>query len=188
MRKTRGRPINPTCQACAELTIDAAKALHGPDGDNCWNAATCHRRRSHYRNRWDINKIRRDRRTQHKKQQSPAVADAGSDAGVEPSLLASSESFALPLPSPALSAVLVIYGEGLNKPVHAVGVELWLGEKRIHTIAPVHCMGMLKPQFDQYIRTLAEQIYEQFRIPRFEPDIKFLSPYNCPIVPCPHQL
>ena len=53
------RRIDPKCLACAQLDANAALALHGPKGDDCWDSKRCPRRRSHYRNRRENNAKRR---------------------------------------------------------------------------------------------------------------------------------
>jgi hypothetical protein len=40
------RPDQEKCRLCSKLTAPAAKQLHGPDGDRCWDEAYCHKRRS----------------------------------------------------------------------------------------------------------------------------------------------
>ena len=44
---------------CAQLSAPVAQRLHGPDGDGCWVESRCRRRRSHYRNRLEVNEKRR---------------------------------------------------------------------------------------------------------------------------------
>ena len=56
------RRIDPKCLACAQLDAEAAIALHGPKGDDCWDSKRCPRRRSHYRNRRENNAKRRAER------------------------------------------------------------------------------------------------------------------------------
>ena len=53
------RRINKKCVECPQLSTDEAKQVHGEAGDGCWNEDLCHRRRSHYRNRREVNEKRR---------------------------------------------------------------------------------------------------------------------------------
>ena len=53
------RRIDKKCVECAQLGAAQAQQLHGKAGDGCWNEKRCPRRRSHYRNRRQVNENRR---------------------------------------------------------------------------------------------------------------------------------
>ncbi len=56
------RPQKEKCRLCSKLSGAEAQAKHGPQGDNCWNAKVCHRRRNYYRYRNVVNPQRRRER------------------------------------------------------------------------------------------------------------------------------
>jgi hypothetical protein len=91
-----------------------------------------------------------------------------------------------PVPK-VLSAVLVLYRQKADSPVHAVGAEVWQGDSKVAGIAPVHCMGMRGDQLGEYIREMLQLLNEQFGIQRFEDVVKELPVNRCPISPCPFQ-
>ena len=112
------------------LTAEKAKELHGEDGDNCWNPSVCYSRRSHGRHR--------DRRnqTRNMKRAGNLVEDISIDI----------EEF-----SELYFATLIIYrlaGEATS--VHAVGAEIWQGQKLLAKIQPIHCVGMVRGQILSY--------------------------------------
>ncbi|MEO1447295.1 MAG: hypothetical protein AAFV46_13890, partial [Cyanobacteria bacterium J06635_11] len=51
--------VSTKCVACAQLSAQQAKLLHGKDGDDCWRDKRCPSKRSHYRNRQRLNEKRR---------------------------------------------------------------------------------------------------------------------------------
>ncbi|WP_227500119.1 hypothetical protein [Synechococcus sp. PCC 7335] len=55
------RRVDKKCVACAQLSASDARQLHGKgkEGDGCWNEKRCPRKRSHYRNRQQLNEKRR---------------------------------------------------------------------------------------------------------------------------------
>ncbi len=161
-----GRPIQKKCLHCSSLSIEEAKALHGIDGDGCWQPKHCHRRRSHYRHRQDTNaKRRRLRRQTH---------SLGETLELNPPHL---------IQPPA--ALLVFYRQGANSPIHAVAAEIWQGEIKIAAVKPVHCMGLRGNEVTAYLQDVLVMLRNQFGIHRFEDVIKELSVDQCPIHPCP---
>lgn len=91
------------------------------------------------------------------------------------------------LPAPPLSyaAVLVLYRNHKDAPVHAVAAEIWQGDRQVLNIPPIHCLGMRGNQVTAYIQTVLEQLHHQFGVSRFEDVIKQLPVAQCPIQPCP---
>ena len=171
-----GRPISKKCKHCCMLSIEEAKALHGESGDNCWNPSTCHRRRSHYRHRDDINRTRRRVRRNAKKVPLPSNPTTSSYQTLTIDPVADSQPCA---------AVLVLYRQTKQSPVHAIAVEIWRGAEKIGEVSPVHCMGMRGNQVTQHIQTILTAIKEQFGITRFEDVIKEKKVEECPIKDCP---
>jgi len=225
------RRINRKCQHCGTLSIAEAIALHGsaddPDtlseaeaiaqygrkGERCWNAATCHRKRSHYRHREDNNRIRRRQRRDNQRQEANTTSEIGygeiscgeiscgeinsSDSGnvtanpsgilPVPATAADPDSYLELLPAPALryAAVLVLYRSRKDAPVHAIAAEIWQGSTKVHNIKAVHCAGMRGNEVADYIEKMLEQLHEQFGVSRFEAEPKELPVANCPLTPCP---
>ncbi len=175
-----GRPISRKCQNCANLSVEDAKELHGPEGDGCWDPAICHRRRSHYRRRQELNAERRLQRRDARK-------NASEEMGLRPQTKDFAREFELPSAPAMLSAVLVLYRQHENSPVHAVGAEVWQGNCKILEIQPVHCMGMRADHVGAYIREMLQRVHSQFGIGRFEDVVKEIPVSQCPIVPCPYH-
>lgn len=165
-----GRHIQKKCLHCATLPVEVASVLHGPDGDNCWNPKLCHRKRSHYRHREDNNSSRR----RFRKTGKLSTKQPGDFVEVTP-----------PTPPLANAAVLVLYRQHKNAPVHAVAAEVWSGSVKIAGVKPVHCMGMRGDRVREYIQEMLELLEQQFGVSRFEDVIKEIPVEECPISPCP---
>ena len=168
------RPDQEKCRLCSKLTASAAKQLHGPDGDRCWDEAYCHKRRSYYRHRGVYNHLRSARRHQ---QQEQLLVEASNHHRVA----------ILEIPVPATPAAVVHwYRETKDSPLHALGAELWIGNNRVAKIEPVHCLGLTEMQ----IKTLLLRILDGFsqfcgmKVERFRSSVE-LNPLNCPLSPCP---
>lgn len=165
-----GRHVSKICLACATLPLEEAIELHGENGDGCWNPKICHRRRSHYRHRDDNNRTRR----RAKRLLVEANQESGVILEVEP-----------PVPKAAIAAVLVLYRQHKNAPVHAAAAEVWQGNQLIAAVKPVHCMGMRGNQVSEYLQEILALLTQQFGVMRFEDIIKEVSVQKCPIRPCP---
>ncbi|HEY9804816.1 MAG TPA: hypothetical protein V6D25_31070, partial [Leptolyngbyaceae cyanobacterium] len=112
------KPLDPKCQLCAKLPAAKARVLHGTEGDNCWNPKVCHNRRSFYRNK--------------SKDGSGQIEAMGY---ARPEVIAVE-------PPETYFAVLYLYKEPGDKPLHALGAELWLGQKPVCRLEPIHCFGL----------------------------------------------
>lgn len=174
------RRVNKKCQACALLTAEEAIAVHGATADNCWNPENiygwgydCHRRRSHYRHRANNNAIRRRQR------RSGHSTPTASLPVTEPVLVAP------PLITAPAAAVLVLYRQGKETPVHAIAAEVWRGSQHLATVEAVHCMGMRGDKVTAYIKELLATLQAQFGVSKFEDVIKEISVHQCPITDCP---
>lgn len=169
------RRINRKCLHCATLDVEAAIALHGTEGDQCWNPKVCHRRRSHYRKRDDVNGARRRLRRQNISSRANSLAEW---VEVSP-----------PATSIATAAVLVLYRQHPNAPVHAVAAEVWQGDQKIAAVTPTHCMGMKGDRVTLFIKEVLSSLHQQFGVTRFEDVVKEIPVEKCPLDPCPlnHQ-
>ncbi|MEM7770737.1 MAG: hypothetical protein AAF327_09520 [Cyanobacteria bacterium P01_A01_bin.37] len=170
------RPIQKKCIHCSTLSAEKAKEQHGPSGDNCWNPSVCHRRRSHYRHREDINRTRRRVRRNGTSPTRENESLQSEYRDITISITPDTEPSA---------AVLVLYRQTKHSPVHALAAEIWKGNQKIAGVAPIHCMGMRGNQVTQHIQTMLSTIKDEFGITRFEDVIKEQPVEACPIDGCP---
>jgi hypothetical protein len=161
------RPVNPKCWHCSQLSVPEARSLHGETGDGCWNEQTCHRKRSHYRNRADNNQKRKSEYVSIKATRRSATCSE------QP-----------PLVAPPI-ALLYLYRElRRDAHLHALAIVVWQGNVKLEEIAATHCMGMTNSQVRQYLQTVLVDLHQRYRIQTFEPEIRY-DPCFCPIQPCP---
>ncbi|MGJ3250815.1 MAG: hypothetical protein ACFE0J_06755 [Elainellaceae cyanobacterium] len=175
------RNVNRKCQHCAMLAVEDAIALHGPMGDDCWNPGNarklgydCYRRRNHYRHRDDDNRTRRRMRK---------LVKQGSTADLHPPV--EPVEILVPSPPPIYAAVLVLYRNHPDAPVHAVAAEIWQGSQQVGEMKAVHCMGMRGDQVAAYLQSLLQHLREHYGVGRFEDVVKEVPVTQCPIEGCP---
>jgi hypothetical protein len=155
------RKIPDKCLRCAALSAEQAKALHGAEGDRCWDSAVCPSRRSYIRNRDRRNQSRSRKR--YEKLQTLTV---------EPTQL------------PSITyAVLMVYREPGDSPVHAIGAEVWRDQEKIAQVAPIHCCQMVPSQVHGYVQQMLALLSEHYGIKKFASQVR-LDPQLCPIVDC----
>jgi len=171
------RAESEKCRLCAKLTSQEAQQRHGIEGDGCWDEKYCHNRRSYYRHRGVRNHVRKQRRRGQQMEQNVSGAE----------VVGSERVVTLKIPAPAIPAAVVHwYRETKDSPLHALGVELWVGNDRTAQIEPVHCLGLT----EMHIKTLLVRILDAFsehcgmKVERFRSAVE-LHPLNCPIRPCP---
>jgi len=154
------KPPQQKCRRCAYLSAEEVQQRHGPNGDGCWDSARCPQRRYYYRNR---DRLNRDRRQ----------AQGGKMLTLSP-----------PVAAPA--AVLYLYRQQADAPLHGIGAELWLGQTPQVKVAPIHCLGLSQRQ----VMTCMTEILQRFsdfsgqKITKFTTCVD-LEPESCPIRPCP---
>lgn len=182
------RKVNKECQHCAKLPVHEAIELHGVDGDNCWNpddvrklGYNCHRRRHHYRHREDDNRNRRRMRKLAKRGELEELTTAQTPD----SRLTEPINITAPHPPAIRAAVLVLYRNHKDAPVHAAAAEIWQGNHKIGELQPIHCMGMRGDQVTAYLQQILLTLREQYGVGRFEDVIKQLPVSDCPIEGCP---
>ena len=149
------------CRLCSKLDVQSAISRHGPDGTDCWDGSKCHKRRTYYRNR--------DRYNKQKKQQY-----AISTGKIVPEI-----TVAVPQ-TPA--AILHLYRERKDAPLHAIAAELWVGGKQVAKVEPVHCLGWTGSQAKQYSKDILQCFSGQLEdclLERFESQVE-LNPSQCP--------
>lgn len=161
------RPQKEKCRLCSKLSAADAQQRHGPKGTGCWDATHCHQRRSYYRYRDHYNSNRRQsRRAQEDNVEVVSVP-------------------AVP------AAVLYLYRQRVDAPIHAVGAELWLGQEKKAAIAPVHCFGLTAGQIATYLQQVLQVFSQKYgegkRLDKFATHVE-LDPQTCLIRPCPLHL
>ncbi len=156
------RSSSEKCRLCSKLSITQAQEHHGTEGTGCWDDAHCHQRRSYYRSRDRYNKSRRLKR------QSPE-----------------NTPLQVPIP-PAPAAVLHLYRERVDAPLHAISAELWLGQEKVAAIEPVHCLGLTSRQVAAYLQEVLQVFSHKYEvsISKFSAQVE-LDPSRCPISSCP---
>ena len=160
------RKPDPKCLACAQLSIEEAQHQHGPGGDNCWIASRCHRQRSHYRHRGQVNVQRRE---QHRASQHQEQID---ELALTPDL-------------PPVAYLYLYRAKGADSPIHAVAAAVWQGDQQLLAVRPIHCAGMTGRQVKQYLVQVLKQLNQRYaNITQFEAEIR-LEPQECPIKGCP---
>lgn len=153
--------IPDKCTRCAALNATQAKALHGDEGDRCWDSAVCPSRRSYIRHRDRRNQARR-----HKRYEQVQQLEAPTEA----------------LPQ-VTYAVLVVYREPGDSPVHAIAAEVWQGQEKVAQVPAIHCVQMVPSQVHRYIEKLLELLKQNYGIKKFASLVR-LDPYQCPIADC----
>jgi len=146
------------------LSAEQAQALHGVDGDGCWNPSVCYSRRSYARHRDRINQTRSRKRKEKEPEQITVSFE--------------------PL-SQLVFGVLVVYREaGADTPVHAIAAEIWQGQEKVAIVPPMHCAGMVPSQVHTYVGKMLRVLEERYSIRKFASQIR-LDPGVCPLRPCP---
>ena len=165
-KSTVGRSIPLKCKKCAMLSAAQAQALHGTDGDGCWNPKVCHSRRSYARHRDRTNQQRNRHRQETVIELPPTDLAAFADIQY---------------------AVLVVYREaGAESIVHAISATVWQGQERVAIVQPIHCIGMVPSQIHLYIKKLLALLEDKYGVRKFAAQER-LDPYLCPIRPCVHH-
>ena len=168
------RSIASKCSNCATLSAEQAQQIHGVEGDNCWEAERCKKRRSHYRHRGRRNATRRVSHQLQMKSPQPLV-----------------EKLSISTPAIA-SVVLIIYSEQPHTfkddtPIHAIGAELWLGKQRHAELEPILCLGMRGDKVQALLPQILEAFSEQFseRHNKGHRFMRFSAKVHCHIKDCP---
>lgn len=167
------RRINRKCVECAQLSAAQAQQLHGKEGDGCWNEKRCPRKRSHYRNRRQVNEKRRSLY-----QQQISAGELTDNLVETVSLSVAEES--------APYANLYIWREKRkDAPVHAIAASVFQNGAKVLEVEPIHCAGYRKRQLEQYVqKDVMGYLKARFGITFFADEIR-LEPIECPIEGCP---
>jgi hypothetical protein len=126
----------------------------------CWDEKRCHKRRSYQRNKIEVNRKR--------------------------SKLGSAEIINIEAPK-VYHGILQLWRENReDAPLHAIGVEVKLGDNPIALISPVHCANWMPSQVHQYIEEILKMTTEKYEFKKFS-SRKILSPLECSIVECSRE-
>lgn len=83
-------------------------------------------------------------------------------------------------------AVLYLYKESGDKPLHALGAELWLGQKPVCRLEPIHCFGLTPGKIRAYTDKVLQAFAAEYSITLHQYKEMFeISPTYCPVRPCP---
>ena len=159
--------------------------MHGSSGDGCWDSSVCPSRRSHARHRDRRNQTRNRKR---RLEQDTVILTDSVAISVQEPINASSGipkqlQFKTELPVVVESAVLQVYRQSVDAPVHAVGGEIWLGAQKSVDITPIHCMKLTPKQVEVYLERLLKKLAEVYGIRKFA-SIEELNPSCCPLPGC----
>lgn len=167
------RRITKKCVECAQLSAADAQRLHGKKGDGCWHEKRCPSKRSHYRNRRELNEKRRSLY----RQQVAAWEPTGDQV----------ETVSLPVAEESAPyANLYIWREKRkDAPVHAIGVSVFDKGAKVLEVTPIHCAGYRRRQLEQYVqKKVMLYLNARYGITFFADEIR-LEPIECPIEGCP---
>ncbi len=153
------------CRQCSKLTVESAIARHGEQGDGCWVGELCHKRRTYYKKRDLYNRNRR-LKYRGEKESSKQL-----------------ESVNIPI----VPAVIIYFYRGRkDEPLHALSVELWVGQQKKDTREPVHTLGWREGQVRDYIKGAIASFSQQYEITISGVAATVeLKPNLCPLNPCP---
>jgi hypothetical protein len=87
------------------------------------------------------------------------------------------------LPDLSYSAVLQVYRQSVDAPLHAVGGEIWYGTQKQADIAPVHCTNLTPRQVEIYLERLLKKLTEVYGLRKFTSSEE-LHPQCCPLPGC----
>jgi Putative restriction endonuclease len=112
----------------------------------------------------------------------------------EPGSMVELASIKLTFPIEVVHQVVVpevVYGNLLiwrelrqDSPIHAIGADIWHGEKRVAVVTPVHCAGWLPSQVHAYVQRTLNLLENEYDFQKFAGQI-IEHPEQCPIRPCP---
>ena len=153
----KARAIPDKCLKCAMFSAQKAQEIHGADGDGCWNPAVCYSRRSHARHRDRRLAVRSQKR--HQELEHLAVETEATTA--------------------QFFAVLLVYRKpGADTPIHAIGAQIWQGQRQSGEVKTIRCGGMTPSQVHAYIRKMLSVLEENYGVKKFA-SLERLDPQLC---------
>jgi len=83
-------------------------------------------------------------------------------------------------------AVLYLYKETGDRPLHALEAQLWCGQKPICRLEPIHCFGLTAGKVKAYTEKVLQAFSEEYQISLYQYKEMFeINPTHCPVRPCP---
>lgn len=83
-------------------------------------------------------------------------------------------------------AVLYLYKAPGDKPLHALGAELWYGQKAICRLEPIHCFGLTAGKIKAYTEQVLKAFSQKYNCTLAQYKEMFeVNPSKCPIPECP---
>lgn len=151
------------CRQCSKLSFEEAIARHGELGDGCWVSELCHKKRTYYKKRDLYNRNRR-LKYQGEKESAAQLTD-------------------IPI-VPAL--VVYFFRQRKDEPLHAMSVELWIGQQKKAVREPVHTLGWTGANVKEYITGAIALFNKEYTvsISGIAATVE-LNPSLCPLDPCP---
>lgn len=156
------------CRHYSKLSVETAIARHGEQGDGCWVGERCHKRRTYYKKRDLYNRNRR------LKYRGEKEATAQLDT----------------IAIPTVPAVIVyFYRQRKDEPLHAISVELWVGQQKKAVREPVHTLGWTGAHVKEYITHAITGFNQQYEVSinGIAATVE-LNPSLCPLDPCPLKI
>jgi hypothetical protein len=135
--------------------MEDVRALHGVEGDGCWNPQLCRSRRSLYRNRDKINFKRKEKYFDRAWTKSELV---------ESRIKFPFDEIEILLNQRPLLQVIIYLKEGTEDEPHSIEARVWEGESPIAKITPQHCLGMTSEELDQYISNVKHRLEIEYGI------------------------
>lgn len=90
------------------------------------------------------------------------------------------------VPSASYYAILYLYKDSGEKPLHALGAELWHGQKAICKIEPIHCFGLTAGKIKAFSQEVLQTFCDKYQVFLAQyKEMYELAPALCPIRPCP---
>lgn len=137
-------------------------------GDGCWVRELCHKRCTITKSAPSI------------------IATAASSIGGKKKSPRTLDAIAIPT-VPAV--VVYFYRQRKDEPLHAISVELWIGQQKKAVTEPVHTLGWRETQVREYITNAIAQFNQQYgvSISAIAATVE-LNPSLCLLSPCPLKL
>jgi hypothetical protein len=123
----------------------------------CWDNKRCHDRRSYQRNKIEINRKR--------------------------SSLGKAEIIDIEAPQVCHGILQLWRDTQEDAPLHAIGLEIKLGDDSIAIVTPVHCAGWMPSQVHGYIEKILEMTSAKYQFKKISSK-RVLPPSQCCIKNC----
>lgn len=89
-------------------------------------------------------------------------------------------------PPESYFAVLYLYKEPGEKPLHALGAELWHGQQAVCRLEAIHCFGLTAGKIRAYSDQVLQAFSKQYEVSLSQyKEIFEIGQGLCPVRPCP---